>query len=412
MPRALVAGGSLAGLFAANMLHRAGWGVRVFERSGEELASRGAGIVTHPELFTALRRCGIDAEQDLGVDVDGRVVLDQAGRVIAEIKLPQLLTSWGHLYRRLRLSLPDGCYENGVTVESIDSERGILTALRHNTQFNETGDVIVIADGIRSVLRSRLAPQDQPEYAGYIAWRGLVEEGQLSRATHAALFGKFGFCLPEGEQMLGYPVAGANDTVEVGHRRYNFVWYRPADKNVALVDLLTDDTGRHHLHNIAPHRIRDEVVKQMRAAAEHHLAPQFAEVVLKTQQPFMQPIYDLVSHRLAFGRSVLIGDAAFVARPHVGMGVTKAAEDAAALVDALTSATDLRQALRHFETQRLSAGGAVVGRARHLGAYMQAQIASAEERAMANRYRTPRAVMCETALTAHAAARVKLEHPA
>jgi 2-polyprenyl-6-methoxyphenol hydroxylase-like FAD-dependent oxidoreductase len=412
MPRALVAGGSLAGLFAANMMCRAGWRVRVFERSGDELASRGAGIVTHPELFAALRRCGIDAENDLGVTVDGRVVLDQSGAVIAQIELPQLLTSWGHMYRRLRQSLPPGCYENGVTVASIDSQQGILTARRGSDLITEHGDVIVIADGIRSSLRNSLAPLDQPEYAGYIAWRGLVDEDQLSSATHASLFGKFGFCLPDGEQMLGYPVAGANDTVAVGRRRYNFVWYRPADAKSELNELLTDQSGRQHPYNIAPNLIREGVIKQMREAAEDHLAPQFAEVVRRTEQPFMQPIYDLVSRRLAFDRAVLIGDAAFVARPHVGMGVTKAAEDASALVDALIAHSEPQVALKFFESERLLAGEAVVGRARHLGAYMQAQIASVEERAMATRYRTPRAVMCETALTAHAAARVKLDHPA
>jgi 2-polyprenyl-6-methoxyphenol hydroxylase-like FAD-dependent oxidoreductase len=410
MPRALVAGGSLAGLFAANMLHRAGWQVRVFERSGDELASRGAGIVTHPELFAALRRCGIDTTHDLGVSVDGRVVLDQNGHVIAEIGLPQTLTSWGQMYRRLRQSLPQDCYRNGVTVEAIDCDRGELSLRQQGDVFSECADVVVIADGIRSSLRHALAPSSRPEYAGYIAWRGLVDEAQISSATHRDLFGKFGFCLPDGEQMLGYPVAGAGDTVEIGKRRYNFVWYRPADAAAELGDLLTDQSGRQHEHSIAPHLIRGDVIERMRAAAGDHLAPQFAEIVHKTEQPFMQPIYDLVSHQLAFGRVALIGDAAFVARPHVGMGVTKAAEDAMSLVDALLACSDPATALRRFESERLKAGAAVVERARHLGAYMQAQIASAEERAMAAQYRTPTAVMFETALTAHAAQQVKREH--
>jgi 2-polyprenyl-6-methoxyphenol hydroxylase-like FAD-dependent oxidoreductase len=101
---------------------------------------------------------------------------------------------------------------------------------------------------------------------------------------------------------------------------------------------------------------------------------------------------------------VLIGDAAFVARPHVGMGVTKAAEDAMTLVDSLARHRDVASALESYQQQRHAAGCEVVQRARRLGAYMQAQIASEEERAMATRYRSPRAVMCETALTAHAAA--------
>ncbi len=207
--------------------------------------------------------------------------------------------------------------------------------------------------------------------------------------------------------MLGYPVAGASDSIEPGHRRYNFVWYRPADVRDALPGLLTDSTGRRYESNIPPQAIRSEVVAAMRRDAEAVLAPQFTEIVRRTTQPFLQPIYDLMSPRLAFGRVALIGGAAFVARPHVGMGVTKAAEDAVALADALTAAQDhrmadaqidVRSALLEYDVARRPPGAAVVERARHLGAYMQAQVRSAEERAMATRYRTPRAVMCQTAL--------------
>jgi 2-polyprenyl-6-methoxyphenol hydroxylase-like FAD-dependent oxidoreductase len=404
MAKALVVGGSLAGLFAANLLARAGWQVTVFERSGDELASRGAGIVTHPELFEALRRCGIAAHDNVGVTVQQRVVLGSDGSVAGQLAVPQMLTSWGRMYRLLRTALPEACYQNGVTIESIDASTRRIKGFCGREIIDASADLVVIADGIRSQLRAQLAPEDAPTYAGYIAWRGLVEEDQLSSSTHAALFDKFGFCLPEGEQMLGYPVAGAGDTTQVGQRRYNFVWYRPADALRHLPELLTDATGRAHQHNIAPHLIRPEVVADMRTAATRVLAPQFAEIVLRCEQPFLQPIYDLAASRLCYGRAVLIGDAAFVARPHVGMGVTKAAEDAMTLVDRLARHRDVASALESYQQQRHAAGCEVVQRARRLGAYMQAQIASEEERAMATRYRSPRAVMCETALTAHAAA--------
>jgi 2-polyprenyl-6-methoxyphenol hydroxylase-like FAD-dependent oxidoreductase len=94
-----------------------------------------------------------------------------------------------------------------------------------------------------------------------------------------------------------------------------------------------------------------------------------------------------------------LGDAAFVARPHVGMGVTKAAGDAAALVAAIAAhGGDLSQGLAMFEVERLGFGRAVVRRARQLGAYMQAQILTEEERDLAERHRRPGAVMAETAV--------------
>jgi 2-polyprenyl-6-methoxyphenol hydroxylase-like FAD-dependent oxidoreductase len=111
----------------------------------------------------------------------------------------------------------------------------------------------------------------------------------------------------------------------------------------------------------------------VRQAARTLLAPQFAEVLEKTAQPFLQPIYDCSSRAIAFGRVALMGDAAFVARPHVGMGVTKAAEDAMALTDLIALHGATPQALLAFEQQRLAPAQAVVQRARALGAYMKAQ---------------------------------------
>jgi 2-polyprenyl-6-methoxyphenol hydroxylase-like FAD-dependent oxidoreductase len=228
----------------------------------------------------------------------------------------------------------------------------------------------------------------------------MVEEAAISAATRASLMNRFAFCLPPGEQMLGYPVAGPANSTRPGELRYNFVWYRPAAEEPDLADMLTDATGYRHQVSIPPPAIRPDVIADMRRAAENLLAPQFAEILGLIREPFFQPIYDLESSQLAFGRVALLGDAAFVARPHVGMGVTKAAEDALALAEALRAARDVASALRDYENARRGVGAKVVARARHLGAYMQAQVRTPAERAMAERYRTPEAVLSETATPA------------
>ena len=143
------------------------------------------------------------------------------------------------------------------------------------------------------------------------------------------------FCLPPGEQFLGYPVTGPDDDLRPGHRRYNVVWYRPADEATELRELLTDERATLHAISIPPPLIRRAAIDAMRAAAERLLAPQFRAVVRLIDEPILQPIYDLATPRMAFGRVAIIGDAAFVARPHVAAGVAKAADDAAALVAAL-----------------------------------------------------------------------------
>ncbi|MCR0985037.1 FAD binding domain-containing protein [Roseomonas populi] len=404
--RALIVGGSMAGLFTALLLSRQGWQVDVFERVGGELSGRGAGIVTHAPLFDVLARAGVSCRpDDLGVGVAGRRVFDRAGRLEAEIALPQVLTSWGRLYAVLRAHLPAERYHTDANLVAVEEGSDGVTA-RFEDGTTARGDLLVGADGLHSTVRNLLSPGVRPSYVGYVAWRGLVEEAALSDATRRALCGHFAFSLPPGEQMLGYPVAGADEAVLPGHRRFNFVWYRPAASGEMLGDLLTDDAGTRHEISIPPNRIRPQVIAAMRADADRLLAPQFAEVVRRTAMPFLQAILDLEAPRMRLGtRSVILGDAAFVARPHVGMGVTKAAVDAAALADALAGhPRDIGAALDGFERKRLASGRAVIRRARHLGAYMQAQILDPEERAMAERHRSPEAVMTETAVATGLAA--------
>ena len=388
-----VIGGSLGGLFAANLLLRAGWDVHVYERAAEELQGRGAGIVTHPELFDALALAGIAIDETIGVQVQERVTLGQDGARVASCVLPQTLTAWSRLYQALRSGFPDARYHTGKHLT-----RAVAQGQRVQAEFADgecvSADLLVAADGIRSTVRQALLPEVRPAYAGYLAWRGLVEEVALSRQARRDAFPYFAFGLPPHEQMIAYPVAGRNNSVASGQRRYNFVWYRPVGED-ALRDLLTDASGRVWSDGIPPPLIRAEVVADARRAARQVLAPQFAEVVEKAEALLFQPIYDLESPRLAFGRVLLLGDAAFVARPHCGMGVTKAAGDAVRLAQALREHASVPAALADCERERLAFGRFIVGHARELGAYLEA---NARGEAVSAATRTPQAVMADTAV--------------
>jgi len=258
------------------------------------------------------------------------------------------------------------------------------------------GDVLIGADGLRSTVRALCLPEVVPLYAGYVAWRAMIEESALPPAIHRDLFDAMTFCLPPGEQFLGYPVTGPDDDLRAGRRRYNAVWYRPADECNELPRLLTDETGVTHTVSIPPPLIRRDAIADMRAASGRLLPPQLQEIVRLIEEPLLQPIYDLACPRLAFGRVAVIGDAAFVARPHVGAGVSKAADDAAALAAALEG-DDIAVALRRFERDRLPQNNRIIERARHLGAYLQAT-QSAGDRGQVARHSVPEAILAETAL--------------
>jgi len=392
--RALVIGGSMSGLLAAIMLVRRGWAVEVFERVESELAGRGAGIVAQAELIAHLDALGLDTD-DLGVLARTRKLLDIDGRITLIVECPQVLTAWERVYRVLRDAFPPEHYHRGRALTAFeDTGTGVLARFADGSAAE--GEVLIGADGLRSTVRGQCLPDVTPLYAGYCAWRALLPENAIPPDIHRELFDSMAFCLPPGEQCVFYPVAGPHGDLRPGQRRYNVVWYRPASELIELPWLLTDDSGVTHSISIPPPLIRRDAVAAMRAAAERLLPPQFRAIVRLIDEPILQPIYDLESPNLAFGRIAIVGDAAFVARPHVAAGVSKAADDAAALAQAL-DADDVPSGLLRFEAERLPAGRKIIERARHLGAYLQAT-QSAEERTRSARHSIPEAVLAETAV--------------
>jgi 2-polyprenyl-6-methoxyphenol hydroxylase-like FAD-dependent oxidoreductase len=393
--RALIIGGSLGGLFAAHWLRAIGWDVAVFERVEDDLASRGAGIGTHEELLKGLRRLGLPADESIGIPVRRRICLDREGRRIHQLELPQFMSAWARIYRLLKDGFPAPACRFGASLEHIEQDASGVTAVFADGS-RERGDLLVGADGIRSTVRGLLAPEAQPRYAGYIAWRGMADERDIPPEVHAELFEHYTFCLPEGEMMLSYPVPGRDNDTRPGRRGYNFIWYRPTGEFDELPLLCTDAAGHCHGTAIAPPSIRPEVIAKFHADARALLAPQIAGIVVRMAQPFFQAIFDLESSNLAFGRVALLGDAAFVARPHVGMGVTKAALDAECLALSIRdSGDDLGAALARYDSERRPFGSRIVARARRLGAYIEAQRKPPAARAEHERQPPPETLMRE-----------------
>ncbi len=361
---AIVAGGSIGGLFAALLLSRAGWRVTVLERARAELSGRGAGIVTHDVLIRLMRAAGVTTD-DLGVPVQWRVAFDIDGTEIARIPSPQVVTSWDRMHSSLRAGLPDGCYRLGHAVARY---RETATAVEVTTDDGATlsADLLVGADGFRSAIRAQMLPDVVPQWSGYVVWRALAAERDLPGWVQTGAFPHFGFFLPVAGQVLGYPIAGPGNDLRPGQRRYNLVWYAPVTAD-RLDDMLTDATGHRHDMTIPPPLVRSDVLAAMRDTARAALARPFRAALAVADRPFFTPIYDHLSPVTAQGRVALVGDAACVARPHVGMGVTKAAQDAEALCRHLDGAA-VPAALAAYSAERQPQVRIAWDTARHLGA--------------------------------------------
>jgi 2-polyprenyl-6-methoxyphenol hydroxylase-like FAD-dependent oxidoreductase len=389
--RALIVGGSLGGLIAAHMLRNSAWDVSVFERNAEELASRGVGLGTHPQLIAILKRAGIDFDESMGIKPPRAVCLDRDGSILIEQPTARTLSGWSRLYRALLDALPTESYRLGKRLVRVEQDGdGVTAVFADGTR--ERGDLLVGADGVRSTVRGQFLPDVQPVYAGYVAWRASIDEADVPPELWRELVGLYAFCLPEGEQLISYAVPGRDNSTAVGRRAYNIVWYRPVDRDT-LADISTDAEGRHHAMGIPPPLIRPDVIAKIKADARATVAPQIAEVFNLTA-PFFQPIYDLISTQLVFGRVVLAGDAAFVARPHAGAGTTKAALDAACLADSLREAgTDIDAGLRRYEQMQKPFGRTLVEVNRAEGAYLSAQVKPKAERTGAELHRDIGAVV-------------------
>lgn len=354
-PRALVIGGSLGGLFAATTLRATGWEVDVFERSPHEIDSRGGGVVLQPDVLAAFHAAGIAHNASLGVRSGDRINLNRDDKVIQRHFSPQTQTSWNMLYGAMKRALPAEHLHPGEQFTRFEQESDKIHA-HFGSGRVETGDLLIGADGARSTVRRQLMPGHDPTYAGYVAWRGLVDELDLPEPAASVLGQTFAFQQGLGHLMLEYMVPGEDESQQVGHRRWNWVWYRKVAAGPDIASLLTDREGVRHTFSLPPGTAKDADIAELRQASSDLLAPSFQQLVEATKEPFVQAILDLQVRRMVYGRAVLIGDAAFVPRPHTAGSTAKAAANALALAKALRSGDSIDGAIANWEASQLEAG--------------------------------------------------------
>ncbi|MBO1027544.1 FAD-dependent monooxygenase [Ochrobactrum sp. SD129] len=363
--RVRIVGGSLAGLFAGILLKRDGHDVQIYERSSTGLAGRGAGLVAQAEVFHILRVLGLDHLARIGVVAKERIYFTRNGSIAERMNMPQTQISWDVLYSTVTSQFCPDDYILGRRVHKVSAGKGgaVITFDKGET---EHADLVIGADGLGSVVRSALNERSENQYAGYTAWRGLITENALPEEA-SALIDRFSFYISRGIQVLGYLVPGSNGEVEPGKRRYNWVWFRPVDKASLQAELTGRDSRRFEF-SLPRGEMSVERRTRLRRDALAMLPPPFAYAVSAEPMPSIQGVYDYESQHIARERVALIGDAAFVARPHTAMGVAKAAGDALSLHECLNAELALSSALARYEAERLPVGKAIVAYGRRLGA--------------------------------------------
>ncbi len=357
-----IVGGSLGGLFAGVALKhlRKDLNIRILERNPTPLLhDQGAGVVAGQDVQRFFEHHD-RTRTPLTVTSHQRLYLDKSGKVIDREDKEQHMTSWDLLYHLLRTNF-DGVKSEYATPSASDAGEGTSTydyghevveidfqsegplSVRARTATGKTvafeADLVIGADGPSSTIRKLIDSKVQRKYAGYVAWRGTVPETHVSQAATDVFVEKFPFFHTEGIQILAYTIPGHNGTTEPGKRLLNWVWYANyEEESPEHVKLMTDKNGKRHHITLPPGGIQDSVWQQQKDIAREALPPQFAELVEKTEVPFVQAITDVLSPCALLpddSRVLLIGDALAGFRPHTAASTNQAAMNAMQLAKAI-----------------------------------------------------------------------------
>ncbi|MFD3579425.1 FAD-dependent monooxygenase [Streptomyces sp. NPDC058644] len=341
---ATIVGGGIGGLAAAIALHRRGWRVEVLERA-PRFTEIGAGISLWPNALRALEALGLaDAVRALGAVEASGGVRDRRGRWLSRTDNGELARRFGHplvvlhradLLRVLAEALPADRLRSGSEVRAVrDDGQGVV--VEHSGGASRP-DLVVGADGLRSVVRGALWPDAAgPRYAGYSAWRMVTEPLAEPPAEGAATWGRgerFGHTALPGGRMYCFATASLPAGTAVGPsehaellRRFG-AWPDPIPALLASVP--EGAVLRHDLYDLPP-------------------LPTFAR-----------------------GRVALLGDAAHAMTPNLGQGACQALEDAVTLAHSLDGAPDVPDALRSYDLLRRPRTQAITRRSARLGALGQ-----------------------------------------
>jgi 2-polyprenyl-6-methoxyphenol hydroxylase-like FAD-dependent oxidoreductase len=344
-----IVGGSIAGCVTAALLHRAGHDVTVFERSESDLVSRGAGIAAPTAAWQDTMAPGLlDAALPACRADCFRFVTRAPGtgqqRWLGDVQMSFTLLNWAHLYQGFRRCVPDDIYRPGCAVAQVEARPGGTTLhLRQGGSLDF--DLVVCADGYRSMGRGLIDPGATPGYRGMALWRGLLPENDIGAdPLHGRNAQRVVY---QGGHGVVYYVPGPGQRTEPGKRLLMWGYYLQVPED-ALASVLVDDQERQRSSSVPFGKVHPEVKAGLAARLADLLPSSLFELVRQCGNSSIQAVYSVAARGYARDRVCLVGDAGAVFPPFAGSGVLRAVANATSLAAALAGAPAVDEGLRRW----------------------------------------------------------------
>lgn len=325
--KVLIIGGGVGGLTAALGLRRRGWDVEVFEQA-PQLREVGSGFMISPNAMSVLFGLGLRGVEARGSAVTRFEMCSWAGAALMRERAealgfcsdaPAVLFHRAALHGALHEAFGDEGVHLGARLARFEDDgRGVVAHFEDGREAK--GDVLVGADGLRSVVRAQLHPGESPRYAGYPCWRGLARSFE-----HPAL--------PRG---ILRETQGRGARFGVGYVREDLVYWWATANWPQEQPVPGGDKA-----------FLQEVFRTAHAPIPELIAATDEADLLRNDLYDRPPL-----GQWGKGRVTLLGDAAHPMMPNLGQGACSAIEDGGVLTLALEGAEDLERGLRSYEARR------------------------------------------------------------
>lgn len=316
----IIIGGSLAGLFTGVVIKSLPnvASVTILERYKEhQLQDLGAGIRINDEACETILRYTGQPPAKYAAFVSKYRFITKDGSIGMEQQVNAWTSTWAQLYRILRQSFdadPKCTYRHGCTLENLVERDAVSVTVdfrdEQGQKASAVAEVVIGADGASSRARSLMLPDTTRTSAGYVLYRGIVADSDLSSDAARSYHDAGTFHWAPSSQVVSYIVPSNEAPADESRRVINWVWYQSATSE-ETVELLTDKHGTRHRFSLPAGGMSLREVAKIKEKAAKELPAAHTEIIGKTSEPFVQVVTDSLAGSNCFmnGKVLLVGDA-------------------------------------------------------------------------------------------------------